>query len=184
MGSWRLVLMGIRSVHRMYWRASHGSNFSWRSRLLPAPPQHQFQPAAVGVGARDPFRLQIKVRTEPVHQLLARRSKGRAILVGNQIVDCQIMSTRVNPAQDGPHVVVAPRRVDGAKERVLENPVKRPWRCFRQKIAQDELGGQVRGGGLLLREPDGAGGEVAASHRETVRARAGRGRRCARRAWP
>jgi len=83
-------------------------------------------PVRLGKETRDPFGLQVEVRTEPFQLLLARRAERRAVLVGNQIVDRQVIPAGFEPAKNSADVVLAPRRVNRAKERVLENPTKRP----------------------------------------------------------
>src|ERR1700722_16904339 len=66
-----------------------------------APPHHQFQPLPILIRARDPFLQQIEVWRKPLPQFLPRSAEGRTILVGNQIIDCQILASGLEPPQCG-----------------------------------------------------------------------------------
>src|SRR6266850_901725 len=66
-----------------------------RELQLPPPPKQQFQSRAVRIRTRHPFFQQIELRRKPLPQFVACRAEGRAILVGNQVVDREILPVRL-----------------------------------------------------------------------------------------
>src|ERR1017187_2770288 len=98
----------------------------WRVALAPfsAPPKHQFQAGAVGIRAWHPLFHQIEMRRKPLPLFVARRAKRRAVRVGNQIIHGEKLPAGFQPTQHSTDVIVAFAWIDGAKQRVLEQPVE------------------------------------------------------------
>ena len=80
------------------------------------------------------------MRPEALHQFGPGGAKGRAVLVRNQVVDRQQLPLRLEPAQHRLEVSLPLVRVNGAKERMLEEPVKLPGRLAAQKVGAVKVG--------------------------------------------
>src|ERR1039458_7548191 len=108
------------------------------------------------------------MRREPPHQLVARHGKRRAFSVfDNQVIDCQVLAIRFEPAQHGTDIIVAFGGMNGTEERVLEEPVELKRRFIAQKIGKLELSGETGGFGPLCGQPDCTRCDVTAEGIET-----------------
>src|SRR5688572_8889035 len=76
------------------------------------------------------------------------------------------LSVRFEPAQDGAGVVVAPRRIDGAKKRMLEKPIELRHRRVIQKIPETKISFESSPSRALLRETNGRRCEIETCHCE------------------
>ena len=76
-------------------------------------------------------------------QLLAGRAEWRTVLLGNQVIHSQVLTSRAEPAQYGRKVIIAFTRVDCAEQRVLEEPIEKEGRIVMEKIRLRELGGEA-----------------------------------------
>ena len=80
--------------------------------------------------------------------------------VGDHIVDGEVEPARLEPAAQGLHVVAAPRRRDGAKQRVLEQEIEWLMRLVAQKIADAVVDCEPLLVGQALGQGNGAWGEI------------------------
>src|SRR5207247_7749924 len=80
------------------------------------------------------------------HQFLARRAEGRAVLVWDQVVHGQIAPIWFQPVEDRLQVIIPVARIEGAKKRVLEHPVKEERGLVAQEILDRKARLQSCGG--------------------------------------
>src|SRR5207302_511177 len=114
------------------------------------PPKHEFEAGAVRIRVRHPALLEFEVRQETFHQLLLHDAERRAVGIPNHVVDGKELAAWFEPALDGAHIIVAARWIDGAEERVFENPIEaHSWFQF-QKIAATKLHFERRAFGIAI----------------------------------
>src|ERR1017187_3097018 len=108
------------------------------------------------------------MRREPLLLLLPGGAERRTFtFLNNQVIDRQILSIRLEPAQHGADVVVTLLWFDGTKQRVFEKPVELKRWFVAQKIGELEFCGETGGLGLLRGQPDRTRCDVTAESVET-----------------
>lgn len=134
-----------------------------------APPQHEFEAGAVGVGAWDPAFEQFEARREPFHQfLLGRAERGAVGHVAEHVVDREEVSAGTEPATDGLGVEVAVGEGDGAEQGVFEYPIDGFGGGIAEEIAGEEGALEVLGAGLFGGDAGGGRGDIEADGEEAV----------------
>src|SRR3954465_8116813 len=127
-----------------------------------APPEHQFETDTIGVRAGNPVGQQIVFRLKPLEQFFAGGSEWRAVLVRDQVIHSEIVSSRLEPLAQGPNIFLSLIRLDRAEERVFEDPVKWLLRRIMQKVTELKVCRQTGGLGFLGCQSDGAGSDIVA----------------------
>src|ERR1035437_7279847 len=108
------------------------------------------------------------MRREPLPLLLPGGAERRTFtFLDNQVIDRQILSVRLEPAQHGADIIVAFAGIDGAEERVFKNPVVLKRWFVAQKIGKLEFCGETGGFGPLRGQPDRTRCDVTAEGIET-----------------
>src|SRR5208283_1826608 len=85
----------------------------------------------------------------------------------HQVIDRQILSVRLEPAQNGPDVIVTLLGFNGTEQRMFKNPVELKRRFSAQKIGRLELSGETGGFGPFRGQPDRTRCDVTAEGIET-----------------
>ena len=127
-----------------------------------SPPEHALEVGAIGVRAGHPVGEELEAGGKSPDNFVAGGAEGRAVGVGNEIIDGEVIGAGLQPARQGADVLVAVGGVDGAKESVLENPVELLQGRVAEKVGQLKICGQSGGAGPFGGNADGAGGEVEA----------------------
>src|SRR5262245_2720913 len=81
-----------------------------------------------------PLVEECEMRRESLLHFLFSDSKGRAVLVGNQVINGQEVHVPLEPAENSVHVLISAGGVNGTKERVFEQPVELPRSGIGEKI--------------------------------------------------
>ena len=100
------------------------SDLGLRPSCMSLPPKHSLEPSPVGIGTRDPICRQLQMRRIARHQLFARGPEWRAISIGDQVVDREVLPIRLQPTQDCGVVFVALVWSNRAEQGMLEDPIK------------------------------------------------------------
>lgn len=104
-----------------------------------APPKSALQTGPIWIRPGHPFPQQLKLPRKPLPYLRPSDPKGWAINLRNQVVNREIMSARLEPPANGANVKFAFLRLNGAKQRVLKQPIELKRRFSPQKISTPKL---------------------------------------------
>lgn len=135
--------------------------------LFAPPPEQQLQPGAIRIGARNLLLQQIEMRGKPPPKLLPAGAKRWSLGIRNQVVDRQEFTAWLQPSECGLNVFIPSRGVDGAEQRVLEQPVKRRRWCVPEKIPLHETRRQSSRSRPFARDSDGGRGDIQARHHKS-----------------
>ena len=81
---------------------------------------------------------------ESLPQFVSGRAEGRAFLIGNEVIDGQVLAARLKPAQQRPDVIVTFHRLNGTEECMFEKPIKRRRGRVAQEIDKPQIRSQPR----------------------------------------
>lgn len=111
---------------------------------------------------------QLEVGCEAVDEFGLGAAEGRAIVVVDHVVDGEEVAAGTEAGFDGSGVSVAVGGIDGAIERVFEDPVEGGFRGGLEEVVGAPGDVEPFGAGFFFGEAEGGGGEVEAGDGEAV----------------